>query len=321
MSVKLDWKNPNTAISKGVRIYRSLALITELNVGDLLATLPGDALTYTDVTAPMNTVIYYQLVFVGLDDQLVPCGSQPYGHFPGGTGPGQQSLLRGSWGCGYFGTVPVADIYTPDELRTVLGTATIAGAVAAITNAKMTLWHKFVFEGKILFYPQGALISGINWAAIYNKGWIYGIDSNGPGLVTLNVPTPVNQKVLITKGAFTYRVRTPKGLNKPVDKLYPTANVLADLIGSEWDSLVSGLYSSGHILAFNIAGVGRLESLVGVTATVEFNNLFSLTQHVVAANGTPHSRGYTNIPDQDSISGGGSGSNTYWAPVLQLEYV
>lgn len=319
MAVKLDWKNPNAGISKEVRIYRSANPISDLAVTTLIATLAATAVTYTDATAPENTVSYYQLVFVGLDNQLIPCSSQPYGHFPNGTGPGQQVLLRGTWEVGYFGTVPVVDIYTPDELRTALNTASLAGATAVITNAKMTLWHKFVFEGKILFYPQGALITGVNWAAIYNKGWMYGIDGVGPGLVTSNVPIPVNQKTLITKGSFTYRVRTPKGLNKPIDKLYPTANVIDDLIGSEWDRLVAALYANGHIMTYNTPGLGRLESLSNTS--VEFLNLFSLTQHVATVGGTPHSRGYSTNPDQDSVSGAGTGASVTWVPVLQLEYV
>lgn len=319
MGIKLDWVNPNSAISKEVRIYRSSTPIADLSAATPLTTLLNTATTYTDQTAPVNTVTYYQLVFVGLDDQLIPCTSQPYGYFPNGTGPGQQELLRGTWECGYFGTVPVADIYTPDELRTVLDTASISGVTVGITNAKMTVWHKFVFEGKILFYPQGGLVGNIRWSAIYNKGWMYGIDGPGPGLVTTNVPTPVNQKTLITKGAFTYRVRTPKGIDKPITQLYPSVAPETDLIGSEWDRLVSALFASGHRLSFNSTGIGRLESLAPVAATVEFGNLWSITQHAATATDSSHVRGGTTYPDQDVVSPAGAVGS--WAPVLQLEYV
>lgn len=319
MSIKLDWKNQPSWTFKEIRLYRSLSVIADIALATLVVTLPADSITYTDSTAPMNTVVHYRLVLVEPNDELIICDNQPYGHFPDGTGPGRQDLLRGTWECGYFGTVPVADIYTPDELRTVLGTQSISGAVVAITNAKMTLWHKFVFEGKILFYPQGALISGIRWSTIYNKGWMYGIDGTGPGLVTLNVPAPVAQKTLITKGAFTFRVRTPKGLNKPLGEVYPTAPGDADLIGSEWDRLISSLYVGSHQRSFNIAGLGRLESLVNNATTVELMNLFTITQHIFSVNDISHSRGTSGVPDTNGVSASGVG--TYWVPVLQLEHV
>lgn len=319
MGLKLDWKNSNSSITKEIRIYRSTTPIVDLAGATPLVTLPNTAVTYTDPSPPVSTVTYYQLVFVGLDNQLIPCSSQPYGYFPNGTGPGRQDLLRGTWSTGYFGTVPVADVYTPDELRAALGTSTISGATILATNARMTVWHKFVFEGKILFYPQAALISNVRWSAIYNKGWMYGVDGPGPALTTTNVPTPVNQKTLLVKGAFTYRVRTPKGLNKPVGQLYPSINVEADLIGSEWDQLVSNLFLSGHRLAFNTTGLGRLESLTFVSPTYEAGSLWSMTQHVGNAGDASHVRGGSSYPDQDALSP--SAQLTNWVPVLQLEFV
>lgn len=315
MSVKLDWVNQPKWTFKEIRIYRSLTRIVDIANASLVATLPNGAVTFTDTTAPTNTVVHYRLVFVEQNDELVICSNQPYGHFPNGTGPGAQKVAVGTWGCGYFGIVLTSAIYTPDELRLVLGTASMGTPV--ITNAQMTYWHKFVFDGKILFYPQGALISGIRWSDIYKKGWMYGIDDTGPRLVTSNIPTPVNQKYVLTKGGFTYLVRTPRGLNKPIDAIYPTAGVVDDLVGSEWDSLLSASIVAGHSLPTNIAGLGRIQSLLH--SGVEGTNWRSVTQHVSSAADVSHHRGIPGTIDYDLVVN--NSNNGYWMPVLQLEYI
>lgn len=316
MSIKLDWTNPNTAVTKEIRVYRSLSKITDLALSTLVATLSASAVTYTDAEAPLNTVVHYQLVFVGLDDQLFPFGSQAHGHFPNGTGPGQQTMITGSWEAGYFGTVPTSQIYTPDELRTELNTASIAGSTVGASNAQMTLWHKFVYDGKIVFYPQGYLIGGIRWSSIYNKGWMHGIDGPGPRPMTSNAPADVNQKVLLTKSGFTYRVRTPKGLNKPVGQVWTGANNDDYLRGSEWDSLLSACRLSGHSRPFNVAGLGRLKD---ISAGIELTMWMSITQHAAVATDVAHSRGSSGVVDANGITASGYGA--LWMPVLQLEFI
>lgn len=316
MGIKLDWNNPNAALTKEIKVYRSLSKITDLGLATLIATLSAAATTYTDTEAPLNTVAHYQLVFVGLDDQLYPCGSRPYGNFLNGTGPGAQDLMCGTWECGYFGTVPVGQIYTPDELRTALNTASISGVTAGVTNAQMTLWHKFVWEGKIVFYPQGYLIGGIRWSTIYNKGWMHGIDGPGPRPITSNVPAAIDQKVLLTKSGFTYRVRTPKGLNKPVDQVWTGANNDEYLAGSEWDSLLSASRLSGQTRPFNTTGLGHLQSISTGTETTMW---MSITQHAATTADVSHARGTAANIDIDTITASGSG--VLWMPVLQLEFI
>lgn len=314
MGLKFDWVNPNTELTKEVRIYRSSKSITELTPELLLVTLPKDSITHTDMTPAVNTVSHYCLVFVLTDGSLVKCPNQPTGYFPDGTGPGPSTISIGDWNVGYFGTLPVSDLYGADELRTALGTAALPGSGVGITNAKMTLWYKFVFEGKILFVPQGHLVTNTKWCDLYNKGLIFGIDGPGVVKVTTGVSGPVNQRVTLTKNENTYKVRTPKGLNKPADVLYPTWGVAEDLIGSEWDSIVSASFITNY-QSINSTGLGKLNTFV--MGDVAGNPLYwmSLTQHVVDVAGSCHIRGTTGYPDTDTKSLTGN-----WLPFLELEF-
>lgn len=314
MGLKFDWVNPNIGLTKETRVYRSSKRITELKPELLLVTLASDSTTYTDSTPPVNTVSHYCLVFVLTDETLVKCPNQPMGYFPDGTGPGSPTPLTGDWEVGYFGTLPVSDLYGADELRAALGTASLPGSVVGITNAKMTLWYKFVFEGKIIFVPQGHMVTGVKWCDIYNKGLMFGTDGPGVVKVTTGISGPVNQRVALTKNGNTYRVRTPKALNKPVDALYPGLSVNADLIGSEWESIVSASFITNY-QTVSPTGVGRLNSFTVGDVVGYPLYWMSITQHAIDAAGQSHSRGNTGYPDTDAKALTGP-----WLPFLELEF-
>ena len=313
MGLKFDWVNPNIGLTKETRIYRSSKRITDLASAQVIATLPETATTYTDPSPPLNTVSHYCLVFVLLDDSLVKCSSQPKGYFPNGTGPGPTELLIGDWDIGYFGALPVSSLYTADELRAAIGTASLPGQVVGITNAKMTTWYKFVFEGKIIFVPQGHLVTNVKWVDLYNKGLVYGVDGPGVVNVTTGITGPVNQRVVLTKGGNTYKVRTPKGLNKSTGPLYPTA-VASDLVGSEWDSILSNSFLVGQQV-FNNAGSGKLNTFTIANLTGTPYYWMSITQHTVNAAGNSWVRGDTGYVDSNTSSLTGA-----WMPFLELEF-
>lgn len=314
MSVKLDWLNPNGTRAKELRLYRSLTPITESNPGTLIATLAKDAITYTDVTAPAQTTLNYQLRYIANDNTEYPCDPRSYGHYPLGTGPGPQTLLRGDWNWGYFGTVPVEEFYTADELREALGTNDISPApTIVLTNALMPYWHKYAYKGKILFIPPGDLFNNVTWAAIYNKGYMYGTDDTGPDLAH-NGKVPINQRNYITKGTGKYLVRTIKSKNGPVDVYYPTSG--ADIIGGEWDDLITSLTSAVPYYTGNMA-VGRFADYP--TGSTEIVRRATITQNLQNQVSWFKRGQYTTTPDFEASQGARS-ANCGWTPVLEYEY-
>lgn len=119
MSIRLTFTNPNNADS--VKIYRDVNPIDLNALPAPLATLPGNATTFSDVTAVRNTVYYYVIAsFKGSDVLFTP--NQQYGYFPD-TGPGPSKLLRGNWNEGYFGTVSQTELFATQELCTALAYA------------------------------------------------------------------------------------------------------------------------------------------------------------------------------------------------------
>jgi hypothetical protein len=200
MSIKLTWNNPNTTFDE-VRIYRSL---TPFNFSALpvpIATgLTGN--TFDDITAERNVTYYYLLsVIKGTDELLSPVkilANMPY------TGPGPQRLLRGDWKRGYFGELPNTELFTASELLSLAG---LSGNVS--TNGNATPWHKFVFDGKIIFMPASTLANNVAWNTLYNAGCVFGTDDTGPSQAAT---TPVLQNRRVSRDGHVFKLRLPRAL-------------------------------------------------------------------------------------------------------------
>lgn len=301
MSIRLTFTNPNSADS--VKIYRATAPISLDALPEPLATLPGDATTFSDVTAVRNTVYYYVIASLKGEDVLFT-PSQQYGYFPD-TGPGPSRLLRGNWNEGYFGTVAQSELFAPAELCSALGFSPVLSSTTAP-------WHKFIIDGKILFIPDQSF-ANTHWYELYNAGLVYGTDDNGAYPTGL-VSTPKNQMKTATKSGRTYIVRLLKGSTAPTTE-YLTDYSTAD---GRW---VDGEYNRtlGRIgtNAFTFCSRSRLGNKVvnGTTSSAGYTGV--LTQHARAAGTVVMFGAITGIDVPGTI---GWTTQAYdWRPVLELK--
>lgn len=301
MSIRLTFTNPNNADS--VKIYRSEAKIDLAALPEPLATLPGNATTFSDVTAVRNKVYYYVISSIKGDDVLFT-PNQQYGYFPD-TGPGPSKLLRGNWNEGYFGTCTQAELFGADELCTALAFST-----SARNTGNAWVWHKFILDGKILFMPDLSIAS-TSWVNLYNAGLVYGVDGKGDTPTGMSI-NAVNQKKQVTKNNRTYWVRLPKG------SAAPTTEYLTDLTATdgrwsegEWNRTM------GRMGCANFTRCTR--SRLGNKPTYNSNNsnmTAAYTQHF-RQNGGQVWFWYNGGSDEPSYS---SWTSSYyaWRPVLEL---
>ena len=301
MSIRLTFTNPNNADS--VKIYRSESKIDLAALPEPLATLPGDATSFSDVTAVRNKVYYYVISSIKGDDVLFT-PNQQYGYFPE-TGPGPSRLLRGNWNEGYFGTVAPTELFGVAELCTAL-TFSPSGQ----NTSSSWVWHKFILDGKILFIPDQA-IAAPTWYDLYNNGLVYGTD--GPGDTPAGFTgSPKSQKKQVTKNNRTYLVRLPKA------SAAPTSEYLTDFTATdarwaegEWNRTMGRMGCNN----FTLCTRSRLANKAAYT-TNNYLYTATMTQHL-RSNGSPlwfWSAAASDVPATFSWT-----SSYYaWRPVLEL---
>lgn len=295
MAVKLTINNP-TKDADSVVVYRSE---TPLDLGSLpepLATLPGTATDFTDATAKRNTAYYYRIAVQKGTDQAFT-QNQLYGYYPD-TGPGPQTLLRGNWKDGYFGTLTSAELFSSAELVAALGTS----AQYISSSNSSPNWDKFILDGKILFFPQQYLGTA-TWNNLYNGGLVYGTDDFGaPPPTTSTANLKVNQLTKVTKGDYTFIVRLPKADKAPTSQLVSFTNVKGD---GEYFSLGARM----HFTAFNRCILSR-------RGRRSWSSLqWCATQHFAS------NTGIILFNDNNSPENPTAASTTgaaYWRPVLEL---
>lgn len=235
MPIKVDWTDPNSGTEEYL-IYRSESRISSGSLPAPLATVPAGTFTYSDNTAVRNKLYFYRVgQKKGADITLTPnkaLANTPY------TGPGPQNLLRGDWEFGYFGRVPLNDIFSIQELRLIHGSITTAGQ----DNTDTTLaWLKFAVKGKIIFVASSAVIGNITWDSLYKAGVIYGNfpSSDWPAYIKTTYGV-IPQGKIATKGEhqFVVRVPTSRGV------MSNTGSAQADYMGGEYDTLIPYAYNA-----------------------------------------------------------------------------
>ncbi|MNF44313.1 hypothetical protein D3C85_787500 [compost metagenome] len=236
MSIRLTWRNVNAAIADNIIIYRDTAPIPADTLPAPLVTLAADAVSYDDTTVVRGTVYYYRIAAVKGTD-FVLTDNKIHGYFPD-SGPGPQTLKRGDWKRGYFGRVLVGDFLNIAETRSVSGLT----AGTAEPEAGLTHWHKYIYDGKILFIPNTSISNGLSWNAIYQAGLMYGTDNFGspPTGGVASPPTfNVNQKRLATVKGYDFLIRAPKVSTLPTTQYITGDPQYAD---SEWLELICRTY-------------------------------------------------------------------------------
>lgn len=292
MAIKLDWKDLSLKGYTGVNIYRTAGYfdVTQPLPTPLVSGLAANTITYTDTTAAKNTS--YSYLIAGVKDGKVTAGVPFTAGNYNDTGPGPTTLARGDWFCGYFGEILNTDLFTTGDMKTQIA------AINSWTLATITTWYKFIYNGKIIFTP-GISLSNQSWMSVYGAGLIYGTDDTGavPTGTTPN-PTRVNQMVRMTKGAWSFIVRAPKGTATPA-----TINsAVANWVGTEILDIIARMFLNVP----STIGKGRFLDVAPVAGAYT-NNWYALNNVAVLS-----------MPDGLSSNAPGTAYNN-WVPILELE--
>lgn len=197
MSIRINWVNPNTIFTE-IRLYRTEVPIDYTNIpASPLITLTNET-TYLDTTAKQETYYYYTVAVVK-DSEIVLTPSQLAYQLVDG-GPGPKELQSGNWQYGYFGQVSGAELFTMLEIATLCNVGGSTSTEAA--------WNKYIFQGKILYFPINAVRAAVPWNTLYARGLVFGI--NGPGPNDLDLAA-TNQLKIVSKGNDDFIVRLPRG--------------------------------------------------------------------------------------------------------------
>jgi hypothetical protein len=258
MPIKLDWIDHNVG-AESRKVYRSLTKIDQGNLGTPLATLPGTALTYTDTTVQRGVTYHYVVTsVVGADE--APSAEYIIAYIPY-TGPGPQTLIRGTWDYGYFGRVPLEDIFSAGELCNMCG---ITAATGTPDLSAVNYWHKIVYKGKILFYPNARIASSVTPATLYQLGWLYGArpSSEWPAAIKTQYGI-IDQSKMLNSGIHKFYVRAPTSRSN----MLSTSTAVADLRGGEIDAVFAGVYLNRD---FNVDNIPAMDDSVAVISTGQY---------------------------------------------------
>lgn len=235
MSIVLNWRQQPGQTLDSIEIYRygtPRQNVDPNNPGTPIVVLPGNAVTYEDTTTDAFATYQYRIVSVKGTDKVMGMpivqGDFPY------TGPGPQELIRGDWWRGYFGTLSNTEfILNAGELNGLIG--------FTAWNQNVTLFHKFVYKGRILFIPDSGTRSGTTWREQYNLGLMWGTDDTGR-----RIPsglTGVNQRKTFNKDGFEYVLRLPRFAEyTTTDSTNFYSNPAAYAIEGEWWNTIDSLY-------------------------------------------------------------------------------
>jgi len=310
MPIKLDWIDHNVAADSR-NVYRST---TKIDVGNLpapLAVLPGNALTYTDNTVQRNITYHYVVTSVQGADEA-PSAEYVIAYIPN-TGPGPQTLLRGTWDYGYFGRVPLEDIFSATEFLT----ACDMSALSTVNATSGNYWHKVVYKGKILFFPNLMIASTLSFQSLYQKGLVYGLEpsANWPSAIKTLLGTIEQGKIVTSQGnRFVVRLPTSR------ETLATTGTTSAQLRGGEIDKVFAGLYLNREFNVDNIPAMDESSSTIGVSVhrlTADYHSTTAqvnvVTRTCISTNGNIDSVQATPLQYSNASS------YVQWTPVLELQ--
>lgn len=250
MTIRLNWPSQAAKGLTSIEIYRKVGWAATLNPdnpGTPHAILAGDATEFVEDLADLtnNTTYRYWVAAVKGTERLI--GNPITQGFFLDTGPGPQTLKKGDWGCGYFGTVSKDEFFNSPELRLLL---------PSTQNIFFTydppLWHKFIFRGRIVFYPSTVHQVGYSYVVAYSRGMVYGTDDNG--LLVPNGQPAVKQDCKVSKDGRTYRIRFPWCLP------YDTAAGGGDFNNGEWRNTMGRLFTQSNN-SWSLLGLPTLDNL------------------------------------------------------------
>lgn len=259
MTIRLSWPSQASKGLTAIEIYRKEgwnATIDVYNPGTPHATLSGNAVEFVDDidTLTKNTTYRYWVAAVKDSERLI--GNPITQGFYPDTGPGPQTILRGDWASGYFGTVPNTEFFNTAELKLML-TAQQGNMLVYDPQE----WHKFIFRGRIVFFPATMHSNTRTVQMAYQYGMMYGTDDVGS--IVPQGATATKQDCKVTKDGRTYRIRLPYAVP------YDAAVSGQDYNNGEWRNTMGRLYPVSP--QFAALGLGAIDSLARQGATAQPN--------------------------------------------------
>lgn len=304
MSLTITWIDRNITVDK-FRVYRSNSVILDNALPAVLAEVAAGTFSYTDTTAVRNQVYHYRVsAVVGTEETLssdMALAYMPY------TGPGPQKLLRGDWSCGTFGRMNPEDLFSVNEMISMVNNPNIQAATGAWLY---TCWIKMVYNGKIIYFPDQAVSYSAavwGWDDLYKAGLVYGADDPSTwSAAAKSTYGTIPQNFIATKGVDQFIVRLP---GTRVGTLTGSA-VPANQIGGEFDYLIAPNFQN-RSQAFTIPALDDL---------VIASNEWLFTKDVTDTSGaTTIMRGLSGIPDNLTTIALAARYGYYcWRPVLEL---
>lgn len=205
MSIVISWPDQTAKALTSIEIYRKVgfdATIDPINPGTPYKTLEPTATSFTEDLADLTEKTIYCYWIAAVKDNNRMLGARIVQGFYLDTGPGNTDLIQGDWSCGYFGPVSPDDFFNFNEV-----TSQLTAAQRSVYTLAPTTWHKFIYRGRILFYPEnGQAYATLN--SVYGAGMMFGTDDAGVG------PKPNNsgdvvQSARVKKDGREYRIRMP----------------------------------------------------------------------------------------------------------------
>lgn len=275
MNTVLIWTTLNTG-TYTTTIYRGTAPLDRANLSNPVATLTGGETTWTDTNTVRGQQYYYVFVTTNTTDRVVS-PNVAVKAVPR-RGPGPNDLQYGDYNYGYFGKLTTTEFIAPIELKNTFNLP-----VASTVTQQAPAWHKFARNGKTLFVPNGAIVSGVSWKQFYDLGLVFGVTGPGP----YNAGANVDQKKTIKIGGDTFIVRLLKSYSDDL-ALFPGAAEKGTIAEpaeyvNEWNDLIYPL-SVWCPLG---------QRLVNVDSTLPTfpTNIITMQRFSAAANSTPILRG------------------------------
>lgn len=269
MLIKLKWNNTNdnTAV---VQVFRSTAAIDTANPGTPIATLPGDATSYSDFDAVMGTTYYYAVaVTKGAKRVFTPVKT-----FTNDSqrGPGSARILYGDERLGYMGKLAPTDFIDIGKYLDL--------TLAVAANFRVT-WHKFIRKGKIIYVAEKPLLlDSINhgpWSQALRKsvGLVSGLQWNFD-----NSAWPDAAKTSIAQfNGSQLHFRVLRGLPDNWDGSAPTAAMVMDPT-TEFNELIAPLMDNEFYSPNKIGCVRQGTVLAPVMGSIACAEKIGTTQLV-----------------------------------------
>lgn len=311
MAVKLNWTAPDNA-SK-VTIYRALSKIQHNALPAPLTELDGTVTSYSDATAIRNTVYHYVVAVEAADGTVRMSQSQSHGYYPD-TGHGPSKLIRGDYNEGYFGSATAAEFFSSGTLAAAMKLVSPQVDTYFTWANNAPIWDKFALDGKILLIPRTS-IALVQPRHLYYTGFMYGTDDNGkyPAGASIAGVGVANQKRIVERDGYRYRVRTIRSSSADTDQLVDTSGAqVLDITQSEYGRTKGRMFRDSYLSQNNPPRWGNQIGVYGQANTSTFTQTCNL-----ATTSTAIVRGYGSGPDH--VTAIGVTAVWPWCPVLELE--